>query len=240
VEQQRFRVLIAHQSAIPHYRVPFYRALQRLKPDWWSFAVVYDPEPSRNRRVFVEPVAEADLDFPLERTTTWNLPLVKGVRYQPFLSRARRYDLLVLEDAFNNLTYPLATLLLRRRLPVAFWGHGRDVRASRATGLKRFLEDRKLRWARRAAGFFAYTDGVRDFLVGHGVAEHKIFVLHNTIDIQAHRREFESLRGSREETRRRLGLEGRRVLLYVGRIKRDKKLELLAAAVRDLRRRDPS
>jgi glycosyltransferase involved in cell wall biosynthesis len=30
------------------------------------------------------------------------------------------------------------------------------------------------------------------------------------------------------------------VLLYVGRIKRDKKLELLAAAVRDLRRRDAS
>ena len=28
------KVLIAHQSTIPHYRVPFYEAVERLRPKW--------------------------------------------------------------------------------------------------------------------------------------------------------------------------------------------------------------
>ena len=38
------QVLIAHQSTIPHYRVPFYNSLNTLKPDEWRFEVVFDPD----------------------------------------------------------------------------------------------------------------------------------------------------------------------------------------------------
>ncbi len=33
------RVLIAHQSTIPHYRVRFYQEVERLRPKWLAFPV---------------------------------------------------------------------------------------------------------------------------------------------------------------------------------------------------------
>ena len=43
------RILIAHQSTIPHYRVRFYQEVERLRPDWWDFTVVYDAEASKKK-----------------------------------------------------------------------------------------------------------------------------------------------------------------------------------------------
>jgi glycosyltransferase involved in cell wall biosynthesis len=233
------RVLIAHQSTIPHYRVAFYQAVERLRPSRWSFAVVFDPEPARARRVFGEAVATESLGFPIEHTATWSVPFTRGICYQPFLRRARGYDLVVLEDAFNNLAYPLARLLLPSRVPIAYWGHGRDLRAVEPTAVKRMLERRKRRWARQAAGFFAYTEGVRRFLIENGVSPERIFVLGNTIDVEAHRRRFDALRESRMALRQELNATDARLLLYVGRVNATKRLDLLAQAVLVLRRADP-
>ena len=43
------KVLIAHQSTIPHYRVPFYEAVERLRPKWWEFSVIYDTAEARGK-----------------------------------------------------------------------------------------------------------------------------------------------------------------------------------------------
>ena len=37
------KVMIAHQSTIPHYRVPFYNMLNKMRPIDWQFEVVFDP-----------------------------------------------------------------------------------------------------------------------------------------------------------------------------------------------------
>jgi glycosyltransferase involved in cell wall biosynthesis len=232
------RVLIAHQSTIPHYRVAFYRALQRIKPDWWSFAVVIDPDPERARRVFGEAVAAETLDFPLEPTATWGLPLSPRIRFQPFLRRARAFDLVIVEDAFNNLAYPMARLLLPRRVRIAYWGHGRDLHTLDPGPAKRLVERYKLRRARAADGFFAYTASVRDFLLDSGVDAQRVFAVGNTVDVLEHRRHFEALRGARDALREGLGAADSRLLLYVGRVNASKRLDLLSAAVRDLRERD--
>jgi glycosyltransferase involved in cell wall biosynthesis len=236
------RVLIAHQSTIPHYRAPFYRAVEQLRPAAWQFAVVDDLEPGRRRRIYAEPAIDrAELGFEVEPVSTLTLPgSGSSVRYQTFFRRARHYDLIVLEDALHNLTYPLIRLQGAPRRRLAYWGHGRDLTAL-APGLgKRLLEKLKLQWIRRAAGYFAYTEGVRSFLVEHGVDPGRIFVLHNTIDIESHRRHFLQLRGERERLRRERGWQDRRVLLFVGRVNPLKRLEYLAEAVAALRRRDSS
>ena len=236
---RQHRVLIAHQSSVPHYRVAFYRAVERLRPETWTFAVVFDPDPAQARRVFGEAVAAESLDFPIEATATWTVPLARGLCFQPFLRRARAYDLIVLEDAFNNLAYPLARLVLPERVPIAYWGHGRDLHTTDPGVVKRLLERRKLAWARRAAGFFAYTEGVRAFLVEHGVPAERIFALGNTIDIEEHRRLFESLAPSRAALREKWGAADARILLYVGRVNARKRIDLLTESVAGLRRQDP-
>jgi glycosyltransferase involved in cell wall biosynthesis len=200
--------------------------------------VVFDPDGARARRVFGEAVDAGDLDSPVEIAAARSLPFRRDVCYQPFLERARRYDLVVLEDAFHNLSYPLARLALHNRVPIAYWGHGRDVHAVEPGAVKRLLERQKLRWARRAAGFFAYTEGVGRFLIANGVDADRVFVLGNTIDVEGHRRRFDALRESRVELRQEMGATDARLLLYVGRVNTTKRLDLLAQAVLELRRID--
>ena len=105
------KVLIAHQSTIPHYRVPFYQAVERLRPKWWEFYVVYDLSEKAKKAFFKEQVNHRLFNFKLQKTKTYNLKLKgKVISFQTFVFRAWGYDLIVVEDALNNLSYPLSYL----------------------------------------------------------------------------------------------------------------------------------
>ena len=231
------RVLIAHQSTIPHYRVPFYNALELLKPNSWNFDVVFDPSELTSPRFFSEPLKRADFDFSVLETKTRLIRVFgKKVAYQTFWSKASQYDLVVVENAVNNLTYPLCQLHQLRGVKLAYWGHGKDHSFEGNRGFKLITEQLKLRLAQKADGFFAYTGGGRDYLIEQGLAPQKVFVLNNTIDIQHQRTIFEKYFSEREVIRQSLGLANRRVLLFVGRFTANKRLDLLLNSFSLLRR----
>jgi glycosyltransferase involved in cell wall biosynthesis len=123
---------------------------------------------------------------------------------------------------------------------VAYWGHGRDSAIDTPTGLNGLEEKVKIWLARRADGFFAYTKGVRDFLVSKGVDEKKIFTLYNTIDIETQRQSFDTLLPQREQLREALHLRDKKVLLFVGRLNKRKNLDFLTATLALLRQRNPA
>jgi glycosyltransferase involved in cell wall biosynthesis len=234
------KVLIAHQSTIPHYRAPFYEAVNRLKPSWWDFGVIFDEDPERRRKLFVEPIDPTRFGFKTIPTRTVFLELLgRRLVYQPFFRQARRYDLIVLEDALHNLTYPLVRFWRSRGAAVAYWGHGKDQSIDKVKGWKRISEKLKRRFARNSEGYFAYTNGVRDILASHGIDSSKIFVLNNTIDIVAERSSYEPMIEKRNELRRAAGLSDRRVLLHVGRLNKWKRLDFLGESVRSLRTENP-
>ena len=68
----------------------------------------------------------------------------------------------------------------------------------------------------------------------------KVFVLENTIDIERERVAFQRLSGQRAALRSASGLRAARVLLYVGRLDRRKRIEFLMNTVQLLQRRDGS
>ena len=107
-------------------------------------------------------------------------------------------------------------------------------------GWKRLAGALKVRWSRSAAGFFAYTHGVCNDLAEHGVNPEKVFVLENTIDIERERVAFQRLSGQRAALRSASGLRDARVLLYVGRLNRRKRIGFLMNTVQLLQRRDAS
>jgi glycosyltransferase involved in cell wall biosynthesis len=94
--------------------------------------------------------------------------------------------------------------------------------------------------AKRAAGYFAYTLGVKEFLVEKGMSPDKIFVINNTIDIQCERQAFDEFSSSRQEIRRKLGLIGSRVLLFIGRFTPGKRLDFLLNSFQRLNSLDDS
>ena len=64
-------------------------------------------------------------------------------------------------------------------------------------------------------------------MVSHGVDPTRIFVLHNTIDITSQRALFDNLIPERDTLKAHMGLGGKKVLLFVGRLTRQKRLDLL-------------
>jgi glycosyltransferase involved in cell wall biosynthesis len=230
------QVLIAHQSTIPHYRVSFYDAVNRLKPSWWDFRVVFDEDAERRRRLFVEPTDPSTFGFKTIPVRTIFLELLgRRALYQTFVRRAGRYDLIVLEDAVHNLAYPAVRIWRGRGTAIAYWGHGKDHSVARAVGWKRLAENFKRRLVKNSEGYFAYTAGVQDLVAEKGVDPGKIYVLNNTIDIEAERASYEPLIESRSELRRAEGLSDKKVLLHVGRLNKWKRLDFLGEAVKSLR-----
>jgi glycosyltransferase involved in cell wall biosynthesis len=234
-------VLIAHQSAIPHYRVPFYEAVEKLRPSWWDFSVVFDPRPDRRSTMYIEPSDIGQFGFNVHHTRTFIAGLSGSTQllFQTFPFSCGGYDLLVMEDSLHNLAYPLSRIWGALGKSVVYWGHGRDTSVGSRKGWKALAERVKLRLVRSSSGFFAYTSGVRDYLMIRGMAQDRIFVLNNTIDINAERAAYLDVVDRRDQVRSDLGVGSKRVLLFVGRLNERKHLDFLGEVVAVLRGRDP-
>jgi glycosyltransferase involved in cell wall biosynthesis len=236
------KVIIARDSTIPHYRVPFYNALEKLRPDTWEFKVVFDPSEIKQKRFFKEELDINKFCFPILESKTYSIKLKsKRISYQPILRALSEADLIILENAVNNLAYPISHLTQLRGVKVAYWGIGRDMNLTviKPTPIKLMTEKFKLYLSRKADGFFAYSNGVKSYLVEHGVAPNKIFVLNNTIDIMHQRTYFNRYHSERNKIREQLGLQGCKVLLFVGRLTKDKKIDLLLESFSFLEKKDP-
>ena len=68
-------------------------------------------------------------------------------------------------------------------------------------------------------------------MIAHGVSQSKVFVLNNTIDIEANRLYFEKWLPHRDRIRRELNLGDKPTFLFVGRLIARKKLDLLLEAM---------
>jgi L-malate glycosyltransferase len=233
-------VLIAHQSTIPHYRVPFYNTLERLRPETWQFQVVFDPSELKNKRFFEEGLDMNNFHFPILEVKTLSLKISsKKITYQSFLRASFDADLIIIENAVNNLSYPISHLNKLRGAHIAYWGIGRDMNVIKPSLPKIITEKIKIILARKADGFFAYSDGVKKYLVDRGITPTKIFVLDNTIDIMQQRSCFYRFNIERTRIKEQFGIQGCHVLLFVGRLTKDKKIDLLLKSFEILEKKNP-
>jgi glycosyltransferase involved in cell wall biosynthesis len=234
-------VLIAQQSTIPHYRVRFYELLEKLRSHGWTFDVVFDCRETEDPRVYVEKVDGRTFGFPILDART-HIVSLSGRRliWQGFFLRARHYDLIVTDTHLANLTYPAVWLYRLLGRKIVLWGHPRNMNVERMGCAQRLAQRFKLWMARRADAFLAYTHEARKQLATSGVDERRIFVVNNTIDTVAEREAFEKCRAERDATRDRLGVGGRKVLLFAGRLIADKRIPFLLDAFSRLYDQDPT
>ena len=229
------RILIAHQSTIPHYRVDFFNQLQRLKPDWWTFDVAYDVSEPQKKRFFSEALDPASFEFNILPVKTFGIPFLGSKTvYQTIPGKLRNYDAVVVEHAVYNLAYPLVSLAGLSGKPVGLWGHGKHVEAENPTGLKAAAENFKFWQINKAKVYFAYTSLTEDYLKSRNVDASKIVTLNNTIGIDDQRKAFEKEVDRRDAIRAELGLRGKKVLMFVGRVNAAKRVDMLAEALKKL------
>jgi glycosyltransferase involved in cell wall biosynthesis len=139
----------------------------------------------------------------------------------------------------------LFSLLKLKRRPVLLWGQGVDKRKDEGpvmrllSGSGSFI---RLAAARRADGYAVYTSAGRDRLADAGVDPSKVFVIRNTLDVEAESELHRRFKAEPEhQLREELGLRRDSiVLLFIGRIYREKRISEFVSLLRALRDRDSS
>lgn len=227
--------VVVVQRILPHYRVPFFRALvQTLAEDGHDVVVVYGQERpgSVPRSVVVGEPWAVRIENSYIRVGRTDLV------WQPCLAHVRGSELVVVEQA-NRLLVNYA-LLARRKMAgpaFAYWGHGRNFQTDRKSGLRE-------RWKRRllcgADWWFAYTEISKRVMADAGVPADRITVVNNTVDADELAEALRRLGPSDvEAARTALGIRSRNVALYCGGMYPDKRLPFLVAACEEIRRRIP-
>jgi glycosyltransferase involved in cell wall biosynthesis len=152
------------------------------------------------------------------------LPGGRSLVWQPIIGRAWNADLVVVEQANRHLVNPL---LLAGRLVggplVAYWGHGRNLQSG-GPSLSERVKEHTLN---APDHWFAYTQGVRTYLVDRGVAQSKVTVVGNAIDVTALRADIDRVRSS--GVTRNLAR-----CTFLGGLHRHKRLEILFRAADEL------
>jgi glycosyltransferase involved in cell wall biosynthesis len=232
-------VAISHQGFIPRYRVRFFERLAALDGGI-RYVVFHGPAPSGSGHF----AASGPFAFPNVEVASRELRVLgKTAIYQPILRQLadRRYRAVVLGTHLQFLANHLGFALMRATgRPVLYWGHGVEKPASEAgpggirdrigIGLKGAL-------AKRVDGYLAYSEGGAQRLLDAGVAAERISVARNTLDMEDQLRLAARYASEDEaELRRRLGLrEDSTVLVYLGRVYAEKRVDLFVEAVRRLR-----
>jgi glycosyltransferase involved in cell wall biosynthesis len=202
--------------------------------------VVFDHSELESPIFFQEPLNYDEIRFPLLDVRTHSFCLAgKRISYQTFWRQAASYDLVIMENALYNMTYPLSQLHQLFGTKIAYWGHGWDHSVDGGSLLKMSSEKMKLLLARKADGFFAYTAGVKQYLEQQGLSSDHIFTVNNTIDINKQRDLFEKCRGKRPFVRQKLQLEDKKTLLFVGRLTQNKRITFLLKAFSILLEQNP-
>lgn len=231
------RIAVLHQGFIPTYRVRLFELLDEVGVH--EYVIFHGAAPRRSAHTAAEP----PFAFPEVRVRTHELASPGGsVVWQsavrPILSG---FDAVILGSEMRLLAnVALFPILKTRNVPVLLWGQGGPKDKLVGPALKAI---RRASWsfkwaaARRADGFLAYTAEAKRTLVRAGVDEERVFVLGNTIDVEAEVRLHAALENANEQSlRAELGLSpDSALLLFIGRLYREKRVEALVRAVADLR-----
>jgi glycosyltransferase involved in cell wall biosynthesis len=229
------KIAVLHDGFIPVYRAPFFRRLNERGR--FQYVVVHGKAPSgTGQRAYSGPV-----DFPNVWVKNREVALLKRtIIYQHvLLSLLRsRIDAVVIghEIRFlSNLVLLAAFRMLGK--PVIWWGHGFDKEYVDRRPFAGLTARTKAWLANLADGYIVYTEGGAARLRQAGIPRRKIQVVRNTLDIQQEqelaKRDWTDLPALRAET----GLRpDSKVLLYLGRLYKEKRVGELITLVEAIRR----
>ncbi len=213
------------QRRMTHYRVPlFERMREMLSARGIRLRLLYgDPtqgERAKNDAGHVEWAERLESVYLFGDRVCW----------QNF-HRATGSSDLVIATQENKLVFNLLALSLLRPRRFAFWGHGKNMQASRTD---HWTEQFKRWTTRRVDWWFAYTALSRSFVVEAGFDPDRVTVVDNAVDTAAMARDIELIDSQAlDAMRRELRIErDAKVGLFLGSLYAEKRLDFLLEAGR--------
>lgn len=142
------------------------------------------------------------------------------------------YDVIVCQETVHNLT-TWVIALTQRVFGFRFVLHGHFYgNTNQSESPWRIRASARRMLAKRAKSFLAYTDRGRDALVDSGVSKDRVFVTRNTLDTEKLMEIADEVTaGDLELIRGRLGVGNGPILLMLGRLLPEKRVDILIDAV---------
>ena len=223
------------QRIIPHYRVPLFRRLSE-RPDLDVVVVHGTRSPSSGHVAH-----EGRLPFKTV-FAQWHRLSIFGLTatIQPgSLSAVRSLPshVVIAEGTFNILTNLLVGLYCRLAGRRFIWWVGAWERPEGRAWARRLIRCYTGLALWPAHGFIAYGTHARDCLVGLGAPREKVHIAHNTIDTDEIARNSERYERDGLGVRRHLGVENKKVVLSVGALLPQKRVDTLIRAFGRIRKR---
>jgi glycosyltransferase involved in cell wall biosynthesis len=222
------QVAILHQGFIPVYRAKFYEILNKNSAT--TYVVYHGAPPSNTGHRELQGVP----DFPNVRVKNFEFSVLgKRIIYQPVIKRILlgSIDAVVLghEIRFisNLVLFALCKVI---RVPVIWWGQGFEKNELRGFASRLLAKPTalvKTFLARLGDKYIVYTESGLAKLIRAGVLRDNVAVVRNTIDIEEqHELHTELIKVDPVELRKKLHVRlESKVLLYVGRIYKEKNVE---------------
>lgn len=219
----RFKKVVIVQRRLTHYRVPLFEKLRTaLEENSIELRLVVGEgtEKERSKRDSGEIAWAASVP-----TRYW---MNGKICWQPTYRFVKNADLVIVTQENAQIVNQLL-LLSPFRPKMAFWGHGINFQSRNRSGLK----ERYKAWvSRRVDWWFAYTSVSTDTVIRTGFDPARITTLNNSVEI-------EEVPGIRSEAFRSegfnllktLGLEEKKIGVFVGSLYRDKRLDFLLDAL---------
>lgn len=224
---------------ITHYRVSFYEKIVRENPEYdW---MILDGEKKVNDG---RPSVNSGFNFPtkrfVERTKHIGPFTLKDYEGMYEYVVAENPAMVIMPTIVGTGTYrKIAAWCKARNKKVLLWSclwEQEDVSRSK---LKLFKDIAFKRFINNASHHIAYSSYAANKLVRYGIAPGKIKIAYNGLDIEG----MEAYRISPEEAaqlKSSLGLADKKLMIYVGGLGKDKRVDLLVTALELFNREHPN
>jgi L-malate glycosyltransferase len=228
--------IVIFQPMLKQYRVPLFELMgEQLENQGHELRVVCGSPPahelSKGDNVFI------NQGYCIVENSHWFLN--GKLHYLPkSLTHILWADLVITEQANRHIhNYLLIILRLLGLKHFAYWGHGRN-RQGNSDGLRERIK-RKL--SKQCDWWFAYTQGVANYILAMGYPKSKITVLNNSVDTS----EFSQLLALQTQDKiknfkKQLGIKkNARIGLYCGSLAIEKNIEFLLTATMLIQQKNP-
>ena len=224
------------QPALPAYRAPLFRAISEALPEHEITVYFGSEEPA------LQNVKPSGFRGVYSQFRVGNFPLVGELRWhaaQWKVVDGQQADIVVLSWNVRALSFWAALARARvNRIPVALWGHGYSKKSRNPViGWLRALP------IRLSSAVIFYDHHTAGMYERSGLDQQKIFVAANGLDsveIQAVRTAFFEKYPTRGQARESLGLGEGPVLMYLGRLQPENRLDLVIGSLEQVLNDYPS
>lgn len=224
------RVLILYKF-LPQYRVDFFNQLKdELYKKDIELILVY----GKMKDAHSIKKDEVDLSWAIYRENKVISIGKTDLLWQPALNLAIKSDLVIVEHANKLLVnYVLIFMRIFSNMKLAFWGHGRNMQG-KVNGFKNRLKYAYIGWCDH---WFAYTEGVKEFLIEKNVSEDIITVVNNAIDTKLLRSQYlECSIDEIDKVKKELQIKGDNIAVYSGALYDIKKIDFLIKSAIEIRK----